>query len=64
MPKQPLHITIAIATTGRREQLTRTPRAPPRLKLAPFASLFDVKAEDIAFEGYDPWPAIKAPVAV
>ena len=47
-----------------REQLTRTPRALPRLNLNPTASLFDVKYEDIAFEGYDPWPAIKAPVAV
>ena len=27
-------------------------------------SLFDLNAEAIAFEGYEPWPAIKAPVAV
>ena len=47
-----------------REQLTRTPRALPRLKLNPAASLFDVKYEDIVFENYDPWPAIKAPIAV
>ena len=47
-----------------REQLSREPRVLPKLKLAPMASLFDVKAEDIAFEGYEPWPAIKAPVAV
>ena len=47
-----------------REQLTRQPRALPKLKLAPIKSLFDLKAEDIAIEGYDPWPAIKAPVAV
>jgi len=47
-----------------REQLARQPRALPTLKLAPIKSLFDLKADDIAIEGYDPWPAIKAPVAV
>jgi len=45
-------------------QLARTPRALPKLVLAPSASIFDVKGEDVSFEGYDPWPAIKAPVAV
>jgi thymidylate synthase len=52
-----------------RAQLARTPRPLPRLRLSPGTpssrgALFDVKAEDIVFEGYDPWPAIKAPVAV
>jgi thymidylate synthase len=52
-----------------REQLSRTPRPLPRLKLAsaaptPRGALFGLKAENIAFEGYEPWPAIKAPVAV
>jgi thymidylate synthase len=52
-----------------REQLSRRPRALPRLVLKPAApsprgALFDLQAEDIAFEGYEPWPAIKAPVAV
>ena len=51
------------------EQLSRAPRPPPRLILAPAeasprGALFDLKAEAIRFEGYDPWPAIKAPVAV
>jgi thymidylate synthase len=48
-----------------REQLTRSPRPLPRLVLAPEArDLFAMRYEDIAIEGYDPHPAIKAPVAV
>ncbi|KFL37144.1 thymidylate synthase [Arenimonas donghaensis] len=48
-----------------REQLAREPRPLPRLVLAPTATdLFEMKFEDIMIEGYDPHPAIKAPVAV
>ena len=47
-----------------REQLTREPRPLPRLKLGDVGSIFDLDADAIAFEGYDPWPAIKAKVAV
>ena len=46
-------------------QLSREPRPYPKLVIARRpASLFDYQYEDFSFEGYDPWPAIKAPVAV
>ncbi|WP_412990273.1 thymidylate synthase [Pediococcus siamensis] len=46
-------------------QLSRTPREAPRLIIASEAkSIFDYDFKDIRVEGYDPYPAIKAPVAV
>ena len=48
-----------------REQLTREPRALPKLRLNPdVTDLFAFKFENFTLEGYDPHPAIKAPVAV
>ena len=48
-----------------REQLARAPRPAPRLVLDPaLTDLFAARFEHIAIEGYDPHPAIKAPVAV
>jgi thymidylate synthase len=48
-----------------RLQLTRKPRALPALKLNPaIKDLFAFRYADIAFEGYEPHPAIPAKVAV
>ena len=48
-----------------REQLSRTPRALPTLRLNPeVTDLFGFCYEDVEILDYDPLPAIKAPVAV
>ena len=48
-----------------REQVTRKPRAFPRLRLnAAVRELFEFRYEDFTLENYDPHPAIKAPIAV
>ncbi len=47
------------------EQLARTPRALPTMILNPDVSdLFSFHYNDFTLQGYDPWPPIKAPVAV
>jgi thymidylate synthase len=47
------------------EQLARQPRAQPRMALNPaVTSLFDFRFEDFTLYDYDPYPGIKAPIAV
>jgi thymidylate synthase len=47
-----------------REQLSRTPRQLPKMRLNPAVrSIFDFRYEDFTLEDYDPYPAIKAPMS-
>ena len=48
-----------------KEQLSRTPRKLPTMKMNPdVKDLFEFKFEDFELTDYDPWPTIKAPIAV
>lgn len=55
------HLTDSIVF----EQLAREPRPLPRLRIRRRApTIFDYEPEDFEFEGYEPHPPIKAPIAV
>jgi thymidylate synthase len=46
-------------------QLSREPRPLPQMALNPLVkSVFDFNFEDFTLQNYNPWPGIKAPVAV
>ena len=46
-------------------QLSRTPRPLPTMRINPAVrDIFGFSYEDFSLEGYDPWPSIKAPIAV
>jgi thymidylate synthase len=48
-----------------RLQLNRTPRILPKMVLNPLRQdLFSFEYSDFSLQDYDPWPSIKAPVAV
>ena len=47
------------------EQLSRKPKKLPKIKINPSVkNIFNFKYEDFSLEEYDPYPLIKAPVAV
>ncbi|RMZ59453.1 thymidylate synthase [Chryseobacterium nematophagum] len=48
-----------------RTQLSRTPKSLPSIQLNPeIKDIFDFNFEDFVLENYDPYPGIKAPVAI
>ena len=47
-----------------KELLSRTPRNLPKLVFNKRDSIYDYKVSDFSFEGYDPYPVIKAPLSV
>lgn len=48
-----------------KKQLSRTPKALPTMKINPeIKDIFDFGFEDFTLENYEPYPGIKAPVAV
>ena len=58
------HLVPCASVRSKQDLESGPPRPLPKLVLGDVGSIFDLNADAIAFEGYDPWPAIKAPVAV
>ena len=57
--------TLPELQTGVDEQLTRTPKKLPKLKLDPSVKEIDgFLTNHISLEGYDPHPALRAPISV
>jgi thymidylate synthase len=47
------------------EQLSRTPKSLPKMLINPIVKdIFGFKFEDFTLEDYDPYPGIKAVVAI
>ncbi len=48
-----------------KEQLSRIPRPLPKMLINPdVKDIFNFRYEDFKLEGYDPYPSIKAPIAI
>jgi thymidylate synthase len=49
---------------GAKEQISREPKALPKLEITNFKSIWDRQYTDLELTGYDPHPGIKFEIAV